>query len=153
MATKLLSIFYQGHFTQMVYPEKVQEQLDKWGLPLEAIDVIEYPEEIKTPFEIGENFEISLLTKLNPPQEPRITSLTAFNEFKKTPLGKKFLEAIAFNSKALLENNLPLIPFELMENDIEEPTYFTSGKKITPIPYMKKGKILRDFKTGKEVLK
>jgi len=151
MATRLACIYYNNHFTQLTYFEAVQKQLDAWGLPPESIDVVEYPMEVSPPFNVNEDLELFHLIKQSIPMDPPITFLTVFNEFKKTTLGKKFLEAIAFNNKILKENNIPLVPIELKETDITEPVYYTIGKKLTPVPYMKKGKIVRDFIGGKSL--
>jgi len=41
MPTELVTIYYNGHFTQMCYPEQVDDVLAKWGLPAESIEVVQ----------------------------------------------------------------------------------------------------------------
>jgi len=68
MPTELVTIYYNGHFTQMCYPEEVDAVLAKWGLPMEDIEVVQYPAgSVVAPFNVGAAKELYILEEGVPP--------------------------------------------------------------------------------------
>jgi hypothetical protein len=150
----LLTIFYNGHFTQMTYPSQVEKQLSDYGLPLTDIDVLQYPDsKVIAPFHVDADQNLILLTEQTPPAEG-VTPMnlkSVLEDIKKSAIGLKFLKAIMENNKLLKDNGLAIIPIEFEAEDTVEPSFYSVDEKVEPIPYLKKGVQIRDYKTGKKI--
>jgi len=139
MPTELLTIYYNGHFTQMVYPEKLQEQLDKWGLPTEDIQVVQYPAgSVVAPFNVGVSKELYILKEEVPP--PPVEDGPASFNFKSslkeillTSEGKKFVKLIKENNKKLLDAGLSVVAIEPLTEEIVEPKYYSVTATVTAV--------------------
>jgi len=138
MPTELVTIFYNGHFTQMCYPDKVQEQLDKWALPIENIELVQYPAgSVVAPFNVGAAKEIYILQEELPPppvEDPPVlySFKTSLKEILSTSAGKKFANLIRENNKKLLDAGLDVVVVEPLSEESEEPEYYSITATIQP---------------------
>jgi len=138
MPTELVTIYYNGHFTQMVYPDKVQEQLDKWGLPAESIEVVQYPAgSVVAPFNVGVSKELYILKEEEPPLpvgDPSAYSFkSSLREILLTSEGKKFAKLIKLNNEKLKDAGLTTVAIEPLSEESQEPKYYSVTTTVTPV--------------------
>jgi len=139
MPTELLTIYYNGHFTQMIYPEKLDEQLAKWGLPAESIEVVQYPAgSVVAPFNVGASKELFILQEEVPPppvDDPPVTYSfkSSLKEILLTPEGKKFAKLIKLNNEKLKDAGLDVVVVEPMSTEIAEPKYYSITATVTGV--------------------
>ena len=158
---KLLQVFYNGHLTNNFYDFEVEEKIALYGLPLEDLDVVYYPEgtTAKFPYIIPQNdnpnLTMSYLEEYVPPDaETPVPVLFEFKKWLKESKEGRFLQkAFTDFNKKLKENNFPPVQLDIskLEEDSGNVTVYQITGMQNPIEYMKKGKMVRNFQTGKKI--
>jgi len=163
MPTELLTIYYNGHFTQMCYPDEIESVLNKYGLPMEDITIVQYPAgTVVAPFNIADDKSLTILEEVpTPPVDAPADDPSTFgvemtlSPFRKvlkeildTSEGKKFTKKIKENNKKLLDAGLAIIPIEPELYEITAPIVYTIVATVTPTILADGGTVLQDYSKG-----
>ena len=153
MADKLLCFYYNDHQTNFFYPEEIVDKMQKYGLPLEDCDVVEYDmTKAIAPYTVSPDKSLVILNEEQPPSGVTPMSLKdTLKEVIETPLGRELSTLIRENNKKLRDAGFANAPVEFTAEEQAEPVFYSIEEVVAPIEYMLKGVVKRNYLSGEVV--